>query len=133
MADYHHPTQSHSLLHHLPYPNPTERLNFYHAYLDELHQVPSPLPASVPLSTFYRTGEREEGARRLEEEVRVWTGASHAMWAVWGVVQARDHVEGVVARWALKAGLIGGEGGEETEEVDTEMEFDYPRYVAWPR
>jgi len=33
----------------------------------------------------------------LDYQVRVWSPASHAMWAIWGIVQAREDVEnGVV-------------------------------------
>lgn len=42
----------------------------------------------------------------LEKHVRIWSPASHAMWAVWGVVQARETLEG-----------------------DGEVEFDYLAYA----
>lgn len=29
----------------------------------------------------------------LEKQVRAWSPASHAMWSIWGVVQAREDVE----------------------------------------
>lgn len=29
----------------------------------------------------------------LDYQVRVWSPTSHAMWAIWGVVQARDDLE----------------------------------------
>lgn len=32
-------------------------------------------------------------AARLESQVRIWSPASHAMWAVWGLVQAREDLE----------------------------------------
>ena len=31
---------------------------------------------------------------KLEKQVHIWSPASHAMWAVWGVVQARETLEG---------------------------------------
>lgn len=32
-------------------------------------------------------------AARLERQVSIWSPASHAMWAVWGLVQAREDLE----------------------------------------
>lgn len=32
-------------------------------------------------------------ASRLERQVSIWSPASHAMWAVWGLVQAREDLE----------------------------------------
>ena len=29
----------------------------------------------------------------LDEQVRFWTPASHAFWAIWGIVQGRDDLE----------------------------------------
>ena len=29
----------------------------------------------------------------LQRQVRLWSPASHAMWTIWGLVQARDDVE----------------------------------------
>ena len=34
--------------------------------------------------------DRELQLSKLEEQVRIWSPASHAMWAIWGMVQARD-------------------------------------------
>ncbi|KAI0711690.1 hypothetical protein C8Q76DRAFT_797959 [Earliella scabrosa] len=45
---------------------------------------------------------------KLEGQARVWSPASHGMWAVWGVVQAREFVEG----------------------MDGEPEFDYLGYAV---
>jgi hypothetical protein len=56
----------------------------------------------------------------LEEQVRRWSPASHAMWAIWGVVQAREGVE------RAKAG--GPLDGEEDGEVPA-GEFDYLTYA----
>jgi len=42
----------------------------------------------------------------LDRQVGIWSPASHAMWAIWGIVQAREDVEGNV----------------------TEPEFDYLSY-----
>ena len=56
----------------------------------------------------------------LEEQVRRWSPASHAMWAIWGVVQAREEVE------RAKSG--GNLDGEEDEEVPS-SEFEYLTYA----
>lgn len=32
-------------------------------------------------------------SQRLESQVKVWSPASHAMWTVWGLVQAREDLE----------------------------------------
>lgn len=40
--------------------------------------------------------ERHLQFDKLDEQVRIWSPASHAMWAVWGVVQAREDIEGQV-------------------------------------
>lgn len=29
----------------------------------------------------------------LDEQVRIWSPAVHAMWSIWGIVQAREDVE----------------------------------------
>lgn len=52
------------------YPEPSDRENFYRAYLGS-----------------------EAGVEQLEDQVRVWSAACHGMWAVWSVVQAREQVE----------------------------------------
>ena len=44
----------------------------------------------------------------LEKQVQMWSPASHGMWAIWGVVQARDTIE-------------AGHGAE--------AEFDYVGYA----
>jgi len=60
------------------YPNEAERRNFYEAYLGG-----------------------EAGIELLEREVKVWSAASHGMWAVWSIVQAREEViSGVVGEFS---------------------------------
>ena len=29
----------------------------------------------------------------LEWDVRIWSAASHAWWAIWGIIQARENLE----------------------------------------
>ncbi|KAJ7630606.1 choline kinase, cytoplasm [Roridomyces roridus] len=66
------------------YPTTQERYNFYRAYLQ--HSTCSPLSAT----------ELERLLPDLDDQVRAWSPASHAMWAIWGVVQARDDLENAV-------------------------------------
>lgn len=51
----------------------------------------------------------EKDLNALDEQVSAWSPASHAEWAVWGVVQARDDIENAVPR--------------------SEREFDYVEYA----
>ena len=51
--------------------------------------------------------------RKLEAFVRLWSPASHAMWAVWGIVQAREDIEGI------QAGTL----------LPEDVEFDYLGYA----
>lgn len=74
-ADYHGPTPH--LLDPARYPTLDQRRNFYKAYIT--HMNPSISEA-----------EREERMNVLERQVRLWSPASHGMWAVWGLVQAKD-------------------------------------------
>ena len=78
------------------YPSLDERRNFYRAYLTHAS-------AGSAEREGHREGEGEgehDGAAlaaemdRLESQVRAWSPAAQAMWAVWGVVQAREFVEG---------------------------------------
>lgn len=57
-----------------------------------------------------------EEAKRLEAQVKVWSPSSHAMWAVWGLVQAREDLE-----LAAKAEAEGSQ--------PERLEFDYLGYT----
>jgi len=81
-ADYR--TSTPHLLDPTRYPTKEERDNFYRAYLEHTHPSDS---SSVPES--YSEAE----VSQLERQVRIWSPASHAMWTVWGIVQARDSLE----------------------------------------
>jgi len=61
----------------------------------------------------------EEDISLLEEQVTRWSPASHAMWAVWGIVQAREEVERAKSAVRLD---------EEDEEVPAGG-FDYLLYA----
>lgn len=92
-ANYHGETPH--LLDPTRYPAPEERFNFYRAYLS--HYNPSST-SSEPMP---------DQERRLEAQVRAWSPASHGMWALWGLVQAREALDG----------------------TDGEPEFDYVGYA----
>lgn len=88
--DYHGPTPH--ILDPARYPTREERQNFYRAYLTHTGcHIDAPEPLFAPdLSADALAAEME----RLDSQVRVWSPASHGMWAVWGIVQARELVEG---------------------------------------
>ena len=67
------------------YPSLTERRNFYASYLTHLELLD---PNDSSRSSL------ESRMDALEAQVRAWSPASHAMWAVWGLVQAREALEG---------------------------------------
>ncbi|OJA18841.1 hypothetical protein AZE42_00823 [Rhizopogon vesiculosus] len=81
-ADYHSSTPH--LLDPNRYPTKEERYNFYQAYLAHSYPIET-RTSSVPYS--------EAEVSQLERQVRIWSPASHAMWIVWGIVQARDSLE----------------------------------------
>ena len=93
-ANYHGDTPH--ILDPTRYPTAEERRNFYRAYLThtDCHldgPASAPVPAAAPdLSEDALASEME----KLEAHVRAWSPASHGMWAIWGVVQAREFVEG---------------------------------------
>ncbi|KAK7058312.1 hypothetical protein VNI00_001943 [Paramarasmius palmivorus] len=78
-ANYHSSTPH--LLIPSRYPTPTERRNFYLSYLEHANDS-----SQTPLTDT----ELNAQADKLDEQVRYWSPASHAMWAVWGIVQARE-------------------------------------------
>ncbi|KIR59275.1 choline kinase [Cryptococcus bacillisporus CA1873] len=107
-ADYHHPTLSHSLIPHFPYPTPNQREDFYRAYL------------SVEVDG--RNGEEVVGKRKdvpadkvaaLEREVRIWSPGCSINWALWGLVQAEEQICALVTK---KGGYV--------------PEFDYLAYAT---
>jgi len=67
------------------YPSKQERYNFYLAYLE--HATVS--SDGRPLPKFELVGLLPD----LDTQVRAWSPASHAMWTIWGIVQAREDLE----------------------------------------
>ncbi|EJD04285.1 kinase-like protein [Fomitiporia mediterranea MF3/22] len=101
-ADYHNSTPH--ILDPKRYPIEQERKNFYKAYLT--HACPPFTTTSVatdvntPSAKLVTVGSGGDipldlttESQKLEAQVRVWSPASHAMWAVWGLVQAREDLE----------------------------------------
>jgi len=85
-ANYHSPTPH--ILDPTHYPTAQERRNFYVAYIEQC-VVSSSAPPEV-LEEDILEGELE----KLDRQVKAWSPASHAMWAVWGIVQAKEDIEG---------------------------------------
>ncbi|KAI0322304.1 kinase-like protein, partial [Amylostereum chailletii] len=92
-ANYHSTTPH--LLDSTRYPTPVDRDNFYRAYLSH-RQLPLPsgrMTAYLSLPAELQADELST----LEYQVRAWSPMSHAMWAIWGIVQAREDIEAGVA------------------------------------
>lgn len=85
-ANYHSDTPY--ILDHTRYPTKEQRSNFYMAYLE--HSTVS--PDLRPMPKLELVGMMPD----LEKQVRAWSPASHAMWAIWGIVQAREDMENAV-------------------------------------
>lgn len=139
-TDYHHPTLSHSLTRHSLGPTIEERQRFYRAY--------------VPCDGAFDTGdeppipplaEDDPRVQRLEEEVQLWTAASHAMYTVWSVVQATDDIVRRIEEWLTdhkqaeaaelrvheyRKALIS-QGGQGKEEVKRNMERSKSGETIW--
>ncbi|GAA5951392.1 hypothetical protein JCM21900_004395 [Sporobolomyces salmonicolor] len=117
-ADYHHPSLSHSLSAHQPYPTASEKIRFLRAYVgcDAGYDGPDDLN-QAPLTPGGREDPRVE---RLLEEVRVWEPSSHAMWAVWGIVQAKEDLLARIEGWKTKAAKKAqGAGPGSSRETET--------------
>ncbi|KAM0792847.1 hypothetical protein ACM66B_002612 [Microbotryomycetes sp. NB124-2] len=93
-ADYHHPTLSHAL--QGQYPDPLERARFLRAYVGCDQGLDTATDPPFDVKSGYQEDPR---VIRLDQEVFVWTPASHAMWAVWGIVQAKEDLLNQVETW----------------------------------
>jgi choline kinase len=71
------------------YPTHGQRRTFLTAYLE--HTAPH-ASASAPAFADLSPAARERELVALENAVSAWGPASHAMWALWGLVQAREDV-----------------------------------------
>lgn len=80
-ADYHGPTPQ--ILDPARYPSYKERRNFYLAYMSQSLLPPQALSKEV----------LEKELEKMDCLVRAWSPAAQAVWAMWGIVQARDSLE----------------------------------------
>lgn len=145
-ADYHHSSLSHSLLVHDPYPTSIERRRYIRAYLG--------VDGGYDGTDDKLPEHEDPRVERLEQEIELWQPSSHAMWAVWGVVQSKEDLMNKIKKWKkacedrLKDGVENGMGGldlngnsstseeekvieatVEEEEVEHAAEFDYLAYT----
>lgn len=83
-ANYHSKTPH--LLDISRYPSLEERYNFYLSYLHHtcLKEFQHPIV------------DLESTMVKLDRQVQIWSPASHALWLVWGIVQARDDLENYI-------------------------------------
>lgn len=109
-ADYHHASRSHSLSCHLGPPSLPQRRVFYRAYSGIDNGLSS---NEVDLPPYEAEDQR---IIRLEAEVAIWEGASHASWALWAIVQGRDAILERVEKW-----LKDAEEGETAVTTPTEQ------------
>lgn len=86
-ANYHSSTPH--LLDFTRYPSFQERRNFYIAYVQHTTVLGEDPVMEAP--------DLERLVLDLDQQVRNWSPASHAMWAIWGIVQAREDIEGNIA------------------------------------
>ncbi|KAH9487096.1 Putative choline kinase [Psilocybe cubensis] len=71
------------------YPTFEERSNFYAAYIHHAGML-----AEDPVQD---DAQLEKMIQDLDRDVLIWAAASHAGWAIWGIVQAREDIEAAVA------------------------------------
>lgn len=143
MADYHDPAEPWRLRERR-YPTDAEMRNFLRAYVEHsLHcsgsssndagTEPQPfnLDVRLPAETIgrreqERRNEVERQVDRLLAETRAWRAASSAMWAAWGIVQAKVASAGPDSAPVDPASSASEADGQ---AVDEEEEFDYLRYA----
>lgn len=99
-ADYHHASLSHSLSSHQPYPSQAERARFLRAYIgcDQGYDGPAAVDPAGQAAA-----QEDVRVGRLLDEIRIWEPSSHAMWAVWGIVQAKDDLLARIRVWKERA------------------------------
>lgn len=142
MADYHDPVQPWRMRERR-FPTEAEMRNFIRAYVEHSLRAggsassastgtqPQPfnLDARLPAEAVgrreqERRDEVERQVDRLLAETRAWRAASSAMWAAWGIVQAK--VPSGPGPAPVEPASAGGVDGQ---AVDEEEEFDYLRYA----
>ncbi|BFZ64613.1 hypothetical protein YB2330_005763 [Saitoella coloradoensis] len=125
MADYH--SSNPHFMDEKRYPMAEEQARFYKAYAE--HMAPTPRLSEFSLDGLVDTTAKdtiiESQIEKLECEVKAWRAASHAQWAMWGVIQA------VTETPATSSDPPHPEDGEwnDVHEVAEEEEFDYLAYA----
>ena len=165
-SNYLHPTYSWSLRHHGAYPTQEQRQQWLHAYVDQGQRmrrrstsasklctnesVPPISDISLPPAVLSRTPSTPSfspltpltphGAQaqvdRLEQEVHVWSPATHAVWGLWGIVIARNDIETLLAHVkshvrTTPEGLVYEDPGEPAPPCDEKgaEDFDNLRFA----
>lgn len=125
-ADYHHPSLSHSLSSHQPYPTASEKARFLRAYVgcDQGYDG----PAAVDPAGQASAPHEDVRVKRLLDEIRIWEPSSHAMWAVWGIVQAKDDLLARIRTWKERAARDRSSSSTTT----TPGESAGPASPSWP-
>ena len=109
-ADYHHETLSHSLSAHQPYPTRSEKVRFLRAYVGCDSGFDQQIEEPV-LSGGQQQQREDPRVEKLLDEVQTWEPSSHAMWAVWGIVQAKEDLLARIQSWKEKAAERVKNGG----------------------
>lgn len=152
MANYHNPITPY-VMRESQFPSLDQQRNFLRAYVE--HRLAgtygtkiSNTPDHSALTSFnldahtpalsYKEEEAdrqlvvEEAVETLIEETRVWRAASHAVWCVWGIVQAKVRPDDVGKGKFFKMDLddVGAAVGDtEDKKEEDKDEFDYLGYA----
>lgn len=152
MSNYHDPITPYAVR-ESQFPNLDQQRNFLRAYVEHRlagtygTKTSTNTPDHSTLTSFnldarkpalsYREEETdrqrvvEETVETLLEETRVWRAASHAVWCVWGIVQAKVSVNDVSKGKLFKKDLndASAAAGDTKDKKEDEDEFDYLSYA----
>jgi choline kinase len=92
-ADYHGPSPH--VLSPSNYPTSFERCNFYSSYIRHA-AILAEDPCRDNNDYDKIGGAFSNLMEELDRDVEAWGPASHAGWAIWGIVQAKEDIEGKV-------------------------------------
>lgn len=99
-----------------------------------LSRTPS-TPSFSPLTPLTPHGAQAQ-VDRLEQEVHVWSPATHAVWGLWGIVIARNDIETLLAHVkshvrTTPEGLVYEDPGEPAPPCDEKgaEDFDNLRFA----
>lgn len=150
MANYHNPITPYAMC-ESQFPSLDQQRNFLRAYVEHRlagtygTKISTNTPDHSTLTSFnldartpvlsYKEEEAvrqrvvEEAVETLLEETRVWRAASHAVWCVWGIVQAKVRPNDVGKGKLFKKDLDAAAGDMEDKKEENEDEFDYLGYA----